>query len=117
MAPETINSDDQVRLPRRNRWRDALAALFAALDPWDRVLLVGTGVLEESAVLVALTHHRVIIVNREPARVLRSPGRAAIRACGAAHGELTLETAVVSLRLRMRRRARERMLHALAAVR
>ena len=65
--------------------------------------------------LVALTQHRVFIVEREPARVLRSPGRAAIRACGASHGALEFETAVVSLRVRMRRRARERIQHGLGA--
>ncbi len=115
MTPETFSPAAGVRLPRRYRWRDAVAALFAAVDPWDRVLLVGTAQLDESAVLVALTHHRVFIVEREPARVVRSPGRAAIRTCGSSRGDLTLETAVVSLRLRMRRRARERLLHALGA--
>jgi len=80
MPPETFSPAAGVRLPRRHRWRDALAALFAAVDPWDRVLLIGTAELKNSAVLVALTHQRLFIVARERARVVRSPGRAALRA-------------------------------------
>jgi hypothetical protein len=113
MASETHTSSPDVRLPLRPRWRDALAALTKAVDPWDRVLVVRSARLGEVDVLVALTYHRVFIVEREPARVVRSSGRSAIRECGSARGELTLETAFVELRLRMRRRARRRMLDVL----
>lgn len=113
MAPDPHTSSPDVRLPLRPRWRDALAALAKAVDPWDRVLVVRSARLEEVDVLVALTYHRVFIVEREPARVVRSPGRSAIRDCASARGELRLQTAFVELRLRMRRRARRRMLDVL----